>query len=84
VVCADQKRGAVEHIHQEPKSDWGMGEHQGHSDEGHIEQSCGIAVMASLFLLRACHHAMVASKSWSSAQLQPALRFRVIIRVVPQ
>jgi len=38
----------------------------------------GIAVLAYLFALRACHHEIVPGKPWSIFQLQHALRLRVM------
>jgi hypothetical protein len=55
-----------------------MGEHQVSSKEGRIEHSFGIAVLAYLFLLRLCHHEVLPGRPWSVAQLQHALRLRVI------
>jgi Transposase DDE domain len=78
VVFAYQKRWAVEQINRELKSDLGMGEHQVSSEEGRIENSFGIAVLAYLFLIRLCHHEMVPGRSWSVSQLQHALRLRMI------
>jgi hypothetical protein len=78
VVFAYQKRWAVEQINRELKSDLGMGEHQVSGEEGRIENSFGIAVMAYLFLLRLCHHEMLPGRSWSLAQLQHAFRLRML------
>jgi hypothetical protein len=78
VVCAYQKRGAVEHINREVKAALGMGAHQVSKHEGRSEHACGIAVMAYLLLIRLCHHEMVPGHSWSVAQLPHALRLRVI------
>jgi hypothetical protein len=78
VVFAYQKRWAVEQINRELKSDLGLGEHQVSSEEGRIEHSFGIAVLAYLLLIRLCHHEMVPGRSWSVSQLQYALRLRVI------
>jgi hypothetical protein len=55
-----------------------LGEHQVSSEEGRIEHSFGIAVLAYLLLIRLCHHEMVPGRSWSVSQLQYALRLRVI------
>ena len=78
LVFAYQKRWAVEQINRELKSDLGMGEHQVSSEEGRIERSFGIAVLAYLFLIRLCHHEMVPGRPWSVSQLQHAFRLRVI------
>jgi hypothetical protein len=82
VVFAYQKRWAVEQINRELKSDLGMGEHQVSRDEGRIERSFGIAVLAYLFLIRVCHDEMRPGQSWSVSQLQYALRLRVITNQV--
>ena len=59
-MFAYQKRWAVEQINRELKSDLGMGEHQVSGEERRIENSFGIAVMAYVFLMRMCHHEVVA------------------------
>src|ERR671915_725500 len=82
VVFAYQKRRADEQINRELKSDLGMGEHQVSRDEGRIERSFGIAVLAYLFLIRVCHDEMRPGQSWSVSQLQYALRLRVITNQV--
>ena len=43
-----------------------------------MEQACGLAVLASVLLIRACQQAMRPGTSWRSAQLQQALRVRLI------
>jgi hypothetical protein len=78
VVFAYQRRWAVEQINRELKSDLGMGEHQVSGEEGRIENSFGIAVLAYLLLIRLCHHEMLPGRAWSMAQLQHALRLRMI------
>ena len=82
VVFAYQKRWAVEHINRELKSDLGMGEHQVRQDEGRIERSFGIAVLAYLFLISVCHDEMRPGQSWSISQLQHAFRLRMITNQV--
>jgi Transposase DDE domain len=82
VVDAYQRRWPVEQINRELKSDLGLGEHQVSGEEGRIEKSFGIAVMAYLFLIRACHQEIVPGKSWSISQLQHAFRLRVITNQV--
>jgi hypothetical protein len=82
VVFASQKRWAVEQINRELKSDLGMGEHQVRRDEGRIERSFGIAVLAYLFLIRVCHDEMHPGQSWSISQLQHAFRLRMITNQV--
>jgi hypothetical protein len=78
VVLAYQRRWTVEQINRELKSDLGMGDHQVSGEEGRIEHSFGIAVLADLFLIRLCHHEMVPGRPWSVSQLQHALRLRVM------
>ena len=83
VVSAYQRRWPVEQINRELKTDLGLGEHQVSGEEGRIEKSFGIAVLAYL-LLRACHQEIVPGKSWSIAQLQHTFRLRVITNQVEQ
>ena len=82
MVFAYQKRWAVEQINRELKTDLGMGEHQVRQDEGRIERSLGIAVLAYLFLLRVCHDELRPGQSWSIAHLQHTFRLRVITNQV--
>jgi hypothetical protein len=82
VVCIDQKRWALEIMHWELQSGLGLGEHQVSGDKDRREQSVGIAVLAYVFVLRVCHHAMVPGKPWSILQLQHALRLRVMTNQV--
>ena len=82
VVFAYQRRWPIEQINRELKSDLGMGEHQVSGEEDRLENSFGIAVMAYLFLIRACHQEMVPGRSWSISQLQHAFRLRVITNQV--
>jgi hypothetical protein len=82
VVFAYQRRWAVEQINRELKSDLGMGEHQVSRDEGRIEKSFGLALIAYLFLIRACHHDLSPGHSWSIAQLQHTFRLQVITNQV--
>jgi hypothetical protein len=78
VVSAYQRRWPVEQINRELKTDLGLGAHQGRREEGRIEKSFGIAVLAYLLLIRACHQAILPGTSWSIAPLQHALRLRII------
>ena len=78
MVFAYQKRWAVEQINCELKTDLGMGEHQVRQDEGRIEKSFGIAVLAYLFLIRVCHDELRPGQSWSVASLQHTFRLRMI------
>src|SRR3989442_10680009 len=55
VVGAYQRRWPVEQINRELKTDLGLGEHQVSTEEGRIEKSFGMAVLAYLLLIRACH-----------------------------
>jgi hypothetical protein len=72
----------MEQINRELKSDLGLGEHQVSGEEDRIEKSFGIAVMAYLFLIRACHEEIIPGQSWSVPQLQHAFRLRVITNQV--
>jgi hypothetical protein len=82
VVSAYQRRWPVEQINRELKTDLGLGEHQVSGEEGRIEKSFGIAVLAYLLLIRACHQEIRPGRSWSIAQLQHALRLRIITKQV--
>ncbi len=82
VVSCYQRRWPVEQINRELKSDLGLGEHQVSGEEDRIEKSFGIAVMAYLFLIRACHEEIIPGQSWSVPQLQHAFRLRVITNQV--
>jgi hypothetical protein len=82
VVGIDQKRWAIALLHWELKSGLGLGEHQVSGDTNRSEKSVGIAVLAYLFVLRACHHEIVPGKPWSIFQLQHALRLRVMTNQV--
>jgi len=82
VVCIYQKRWAIELMNWELKSGLGLGEHPVSGDTNRSEKSVGIAVLASLFVLRACHHEIVPGKPWSIFQLQHALRLRVMTNQV--
>jgi len=82
MVFAYQKRWAVEQINRELKTDLGMGEHQVRQDEGRIEKSFGMALLAYLFLLRVCHDELRPGQSWSVAHLQHVFRLRVITNQV--
>jgi Transposase DDE domain len=82
IVFAYQKRWAVEQLNRELKSELGMGEHQVRQDEGRIEKSFGIAVMAYLFLIRVGCHELRPGQSWSIAHLQYAFRLWMITNQV--
>ena len=82
VVCIYRKRWAIEVMNWELKSGLGLGEHQVSGDKNRSEKSVGIAVLASLFVLRVCHHEIVPGKAWSIFQLQHALRLRVMTNQV--
>jgi len=82
VVCIDQKRWAIELMNWELKSGLGLGEHPVSGDTNRREKSVGIAVLASLLVMRVCHHESVPGKPWSIFQLQHALRLRVMTNQV--
>ena len=69
----------MELIQREFKSDLGLGEHQVSEEEERIEHAVGIAVLAYLLLIRACHQDSSPGKWWSVSQLQYALRLRMIM-----
>jgi hypothetical protein len=72
----------IEQINRELKTDLGLGAHQVSREEGRIEKSFGIAVLAYWFVIRTCHHEIIPGKSWSIFQLQQALRLRVMTNQV--
>ena len=76
VVSMYQKRWSIALVNWERKSGLGLDQHQVSGDEKQSENSVGIAVLASLFLLRSCHHEITLGKSWSIFQLQHALQLR--------
>jgi Transposase DDE domain len=82
VVSADQRRWPVEQIKRELKTDLGLGEHQVRGEEGRIEKSFGMAILAYLLLIRTCHQEILPGTAWSIAQLQHALRLRIITNQV--
>ena len=82
VVSIYQKRWAIELVHWELKSGMGLGQHQVSGDKDRSEKSIGIAVLAYLFVLRACHREIVPGQPWSIFQLQHALRLRVMTNQV--
>jgi Transposase DDE domain len=82
VVSAYQRRWPVEQINRELKTDLGLGAHQVSGEEGRIEKSFGIAVLAYLLLIRACHQEILPGQSWSIAQLQHVFRLRMLTKQV--
>ena len=82
VVSIYQKRWAIELVHWELKSGMGLGQHQVSGDKDRSEKSIGIAVLAYLFVLRACHREIIPGQPWSIFQLQHALRLRVMTNQV--
>jgi hypothetical protein len=82
VVGVYQRRWPVEQINHELKTDLGLGEHQVSAEEGRIEKSFGIGVLAYLFLIRVGHQEILPGTSWSIGQLQHALRLRIITKQV--
>ena len=84
VVRAYQHRGPGERIKRERKSAWGWGAHQVRGEEGRIAQSLGIAIVAYVLLIRACHQESLPETSWSLAPLQHTLRLRIRPNVTVQ
>ena len=82
VVGAYQRRWPVEQSNRELKTDLGLGEPQVRGEEGRIEKSFGMAVLAYVLLIRACHQEIRPGTSWSIAQLQHAFRLRIITNQV--
>jgi hypothetical protein len=77
-VYAYQHRRPVEQINRELKTDLGLDEHQVSTEEGRIEKSFGVTILAYLLLSRACHQEILPEKAWSISQLQHAFRLQVI------
>jgi hypothetical protein len=69
-------------VNWELKSALGLGQHQVSGDEKRSENSVGIAVLAYLFLVRACHHEIIPGRSWSIFQLQHTLQLRAMTNQV--
>ena len=82
VVGIDHKRWAIALMHWERKAGLGVGEPQGSGDQERREQSVGIAVLASLWVLRLCHPESVPGQPWSIFQLQHTLRLRAMTNPV--
>lgn len=82
VVSIYQKRWAIELVNWELKSGLGLGHHQVSGDRQRSTNSVGIAVLAYLFLLRACHHEITPGQSWSIFQLQHAFQLRAMTNQV--
>lgn len=82
VICIYQRRWSVEILFKELKSGLGLGQHQVTKELDRIEKSIGIAILAYLFLLRACRSDIHPGKSWSIFQLQENLRLKVITNQV--
>jgi hypothetical protein len=82
VVSIYQKRWAIEIVNWELKSGLGLGQHQVSGDQKRRTNSVGIAVLAYLFLLRACHHGITPGHSWSIFQLQHAFQLRAMTNQV--
>jgi hypothetical protein len=78
VVSAYQRRWPIEQINRALKTDLGLGEHQVSRGEGRVEKSFGMAILAYLLVIRACHKEILPGTSWSIAQLQHAFRLRII------
>ena len=83
VVWLYQNRWSVELVNRDLKSALGLGEHQVREGaKTWLEKSFGIAILAYLFVLRACHHEITPGQPWSLSGLQHSLRLRVITNQV--
>ena len=82
VISIYQRRWSVEILFKELKSALGLGQHQVTKESGRVEKSIGIALLAYLFLLRACGDEIRPGTSWSIFQLQDQLRLKVITNQV--
>ena len=67
---------------RELKTDLGLGAHQVSREEGRIEKSFGMAVLAYLLLIRACHQEILLGHRGALRKLQHALRLRIITNQV--
>jgi hypothetical protein len=82
VVWLYQNRWSVELVNRDLQSALGMGDHQVRGGHDRLEKSCGIAILASLFVLRVCHHEIAPGQPWSVSGLQHTLRLWVITNQV--
>ena len=73
---------SCELVHWELTSGLGLGPHHVRRRPDHMEKAVGIAVLASLFVLRVCHHEIVPGKPWSIFQRQHALHLRTMTNQV--
>jgi hypothetical protein len=78
VVSIYQKRWAIELVNWELKAGLGLGHHQVSGDRQRSTNSVGTAVLAYLFLLRACRHEITPGQSWRIFQLQHAFQLRAM------
>ena len=78
VISAYQRRWSVEIIFKELKSGLGLGQHQVTKKEERTENSFGVAIIAYLFLLRACKNEIKQGESWSIFRLKDSFRMKVI------
>jgi hypothetical protein len=82
VLWLYQNRWSVELVNRDLKSALGLGERQVRGGQDRLEKSFGIAILASLFVLRVCHREITPGQPWSMSGLQHSLRLRVITNQV--
>jgi hypothetical protein len=82
VLWLYQFRWSVELINRNLKTDLGLGQHQVRGDLERHEKSFGIAVLASLLVLRLRHREIAPGQPWSLSELQHSLRLGVITNQV--
>jgi len=82
VIDIYQRRWPVEIVFKELKSGLGLGEHQVTKEEHRVKNSLGIAIIAYLFLLRACRDDIKPGQSWSIFKLQNNFRIRIFTNQV--
>jgi len=82
ILLIYQRRWSIELLMWELKSALGLGQHQVTRQEERVEKSIGIALLAYLFLLRACPHQIQPGQAWSIFQLQQEFRLKVFTHQV--
>ena len=82
ILLIYQRRWSIELLMWELKSALGLGQHQVTRQEERVEKSIGIALLAYLFLLRACPHLIQPGQAWSIFQLQQEFRLKAFTHQV--
>jgi IS4 transposase len=82
VINIYQRRWPIEIVFKELKSGLGLGQNQVTKEEHRVENSLGIAIIAYLFLLRACKKEIKQGEPWSIFKLQNTFRLRLFTNQV--